>query len=101
MRLIELDAARWITLLDFYDDLAAALGSPSAHGRSVNAFSDSMIWGGMNSVEPPYSIRVNNRQALAGSLRAEVELLMNDLVEARRDHRERVGSDVEVFFEGV
>jgi hypothetical protein len=27
---------------------------------SPDAFVDSMIWGGMNSVEPPYTVQISN-----------------------------------------
>jgi hypothetical protein len=57
---IELDASTWKAVLDFYDALLSALGSPSGHGRNINALIDSMIHGGMNKIEPPYAIRVRH-----------------------------------------
>jgi RNAse (barnase) inhibitor barstar len=58
MRWIELDGGSWTTALDFYTALLGALGAPKGHGRNINALIDSMIWGGMNAVEPPYTIRI-------------------------------------------
>jgi len=58
MKIIELDASRWPTALDFYDALLAGLGAPDWHGISVDAFIDSIIYGNINSVEPPYKIAV-------------------------------------------
>jgi hypothetical protein len=54
MRIIELDTLNWRTGLDFYRHLLAALGAPKGHGHNLNAVVDSMIWGGMNTVEPPF-----------------------------------------------
>ena len=53
MRIIDLSATNWKSTLDFYDALLAALGAPRGHGKSVDALIDSMVWGGMNKVEPP------------------------------------------------
>ena len=46
MRIIELDAAGWRNVLDFYDALLKALGAPAEHGEGVNALVDSVVWGG-------------------------------------------------------
>lgn len=46
MRIIDLNAENWKSILDFYDALLPALGAPAWHGHSVNAIIDSMIWGG-------------------------------------------------------
>jgi hypothetical protein len=58
MRIIELDAGKWANALDFLLALKAALGSCEGHGTSPAAFVDSMVWGGMNNVEPPYTVKV-------------------------------------------
>ena len=42
MRIIELDAAKWKTIIDFYDALLASLGAPEWHGKSPDALIDSM-----------------------------------------------------------
>ncbi len=56
MKIIELDANGWLTALDFYDALLAALGAPHWHGRSIDALIDSIIYGNINPVEAPYRI---------------------------------------------
>jgi hypothetical protein len=53
MRATELDAGGWTDPVDFLRALRAAIGEPEVHGWSPDAFVDSMIWGGMNSVESP------------------------------------------------
>jgi RNAse (barnase) inhibitor barstar len=55
MRIIELDAHNWKTGRDFYNAIAVALNSPENHGRNFNALIDSMVWGGIDDVEPPYT----------------------------------------------
>ncbi|WP_374651829.1 barstar family protein [Rhizorhabdus sp.] len=56
--LIQLDASEWLTPRDFYRALLAELGAPEWHGWSIDALIDSMIFGGINSVVPPYRLIV-------------------------------------------
>jgi RNAse (barnase) inhibitor barstar len=99
MRVIELDARNWRTELDFYNALLAALGAPEWHGRNLNALTDSMIYGGINAVEPPYSIRIRGTQKLAKDVRDQLETTKRVLGAARAEFRARRGHDVEVEFE--
>jgi len=71
-RLTEVDlvATGWITALDFYEALLAALGAPEWHGRSVDALVDSMIVGRVNKIDPPMVVRISK---------------LNDAGEAARD----------------
>src|SRR5713101_2430980 len=82
LRIIELDATRWRAALDLYDDLLPALGSPEWHGRNLNALIDSMIWGGINAVEPPYVVVVLNAANLPKDAREEIEFLRGALIKA-------------------
>jgi RNAse (barnase) inhibitor barstar len=99
MRTIELDATQWKTILSFYDALLLALGAPEGHGRSVDSLLDSMVWGGMNSVEPPYTVRIRNTGGLAADIRNEIELLAQYLPQHRAEYRIREGEDVDVSLE--
>ena len=99
MRLIELDGKNWQSVLDFYDALLTALGSPDWHGASIDAMINSMIWGEINEVEPPYTIRLVNTRRLPKEIRDEIELLKQELEKARLDHRDREGHDVQANFE--
>jgi hypothetical protein len=60
---------------------------------------DSMMWGGINAVEPPYRVRVLHAANLSKVAQEEIELLQRALAEARIDFRRRRGCDVEVEFE--
>lgn len=99
MRIIELDATKWKTVIDFYDALFAAIGAPAWHGKSPDALIDSMIWGGINSVEPPYIIRISGTATLSKELRDRIGLIKQVLAEGRMDYRSRRGGDVEVAIE--
>jgi len=74
MRIIELNAENWRTALDFYSALLAALGTPKSHGRNLNALVDSMVWGEMNRIEPPYTIRIVRIDRLPKDARDEIEM---------------------------
>jgi hypothetical protein len=96
MRLIELDAGEWETPLDFLQSLAGALGSCKGHGMSPDAFVDSMIWGGMNSVEPPYTVQIKNITSAPREVADFVALMISVIKEARQERFERRGDDIEV-----
>ena len=99
MRIIKLDATNWKTVIDFYDALLAAIGAPKWHGTSPDALIDSMIWGGINAVEPPYTIRIFGAEKLPRDVREHVELVKQALARARLEYQRRKGHDVEVSIE--
>ena len=99
MRLIELDGKNWQTILDFDNALLRALGAPGQHGASIDAMIDSMIWGEVNDVEPPYTIRLVNTAGLPKEIREYIKALREALVEARANRRAQEGHDADVNFE--
>jgi RNAse (barnase) inhibitor barstar len=99
MQIIELDATKWKTVDDFYDALLASIGAPEWHGRNLNALLDSMIWGGINALKPPYTIKIWGLANLPKDVRNEVEMAKQDLAHGRMDYRSRRGGDVEVTME--
>ncbi len=99
MRIITLDASRWTTAKDFYNALLAAVGAPKWHGRNINAVVDSMIWGGINALEPPYTIRISGRASLTKDVGTEIEFAKEALSRARAEFRTTKGHDVEVELE--
>ncbi|MEI9997494.1 MAG: barstar family protein [Rhizomicrobium sp.] len=99
MQVIELDGANWAAATDFYDALLAALGAPRWHGQSVDALIDSMIYGGVNAIEPPYIVRVKGIGKVPTEVQTEVELASKYLAQARQDYRASRGQDIEVQLE--
>ncbi len=99
MRIIELDATKWKTIIDFYDALLTAVGAPKGHGKSPDALIDSMIWGGMNTVEPPYTIRIIGADTLPTDVHGHVEIAKGALAKGRKDYQKRRGGDVDVAME--
>jgi RNAse (barnase) inhibitor barstar len=96
MKIIRLDASGWTNVMDFYNALRSALGSPEWHSASIDAMLDSMIWGGINAVEPPYKVVISGTANLPNDVRDEIELLTKCLAEHRIEHQTRKGKDVEV-----
>jgi hypothetical protein len=96
MRIIELDATKWKTVLDFYRALLASIGAPAWHGMSPDALVDSMIWGGINAVEPPHTVRISGLSTAPKEVRDHVELVKDVLVEGRIYRKRHNGDDVEV-----
>jgi hypothetical protein len=101
MPIIDLDASKWKTVVDFYDALLAAIGAPKEHGKSPDALIDSMIWGGINAVDPPYTIKISGTAELPRDVYNHVELVREELAEGRKDYQNRRNNDVEVAIEIV
>jgi hypothetical protein len=91
-----LDASSWKTVSDFYDALLLAVGAPAWHGRNINALIDSMVFGGINAVEPPYEVRIINTAELSEPINTEVMLVANAIVCARNERLTRTGKDASV-----
>ena len=99
MRKIELDAARWASIDDVYEALLPAIGAPEWHGHNVNALIDSMIWGGINAIDPPYTVVVRGVAHASVDIRAHLEVIRRALVEARAEFATRRGHELNVEFE--
>jgi ferredoxin len=96
MRLIELDGGEWKAPVDFLRSLAAAIGSPEWHGMSPDAFVDSMIWGGINSVQPPYTVQINNITDAPSEVVEFVSLMARVIEEARQERFRQRGDNIEI-----
>jgi hypothetical protein len=100
MKTTKLDASRWSTVSDFYDERLSVIGAPDWHGRNINAFVDSMVFGNINTLQPPYAVTIDAAQ-LSEPIKAEVVLMADAIYEARKDHRARTGKDVVVSLQFV
>jgi hypothetical protein len=96
---IELDASSWKTAQDFRLALKAAIGAPEWHGEIVGAFLDSIFGGGMNTLEPPYVIKVVNTADLAPEVKEMLRDFSSAIAETRAGRLARIGEDVAVRLE--
>ena len=96
MRIVELDASRWDKPDDFYDALLPELGAPKWHGHNPNALNDSVIWGGINAVNPPLLIRVCGLRGAPEAVANEVRWAKRGIDEGRKDFRAQNGRDIDV-----
>jgi RNAse (barnase) inhibitor barstar len=96
MKLVDLDTRRWETIDDFYDALLKAIGAPDWHGRNGNALADSMVCGGINSLEPPYVVRILHANSLPEAVRAHIVAVADVIQMVRIDVCRRTGNEVEV-----
>lgn len=99
MKFLDIDASKCLRVEDFYDLLLHAIGAPDGHGNCTEAFLDSMVWGGMNSVEPPYTVRLSGTDGLPVDVKDAIDELTKALPNARLDHVKLRGSDVDVSIE--
>ena len=82
MKTIELDASTWKTTGDFYSAVFQTLGSPDWHGRNMDALSDSIIGGQINTVEFPFNIRITSTDSLPSEVRDLIEVLVDIIKKA-------------------
>ena len=99
MRVIELDAGAWRNALDYYDALKRALRSCCGHGNSPDAFVDSMLYGGMNEIDPPYVIRIDGTATSPAEVREAISELQLVISEAREWKRGHYGTDTDISFD--
>jgi hypothetical protein len=98
MRTIEIDGAASATVREFCAVLKDEIRALPGHGNSVEAFVDSMIWSnGMSTLPPPYMVRVRGLDR--GPVAEFVKDLSNALGQARMEHRNRKGDDVEIILQ--
>ena len=96
MQTLELDGRDWKSEMDFYDALAAALGSFDGHGRNAAAFEETMIYYlELNTARPPYELVIRNAPE---ELQPFLRKFASWIAEARQDRRDDPGwgDDVEV-----
>lgn len=53
---------------DFYDCVLSQCGSPSWHGRNLDALSDSWVTGGIDRLGPPYAFEFRNVESTRADL---------------------------------
>jgi RNAse (barnase) inhibitor barstar len=99
MRIIALDAARWQTALEFYEDLLSALDAPFWHGRNLNALYDSIVWGDINGVEPPYTVHIRNLSRAGEDAKEELDVFFTHLPEQEAERVKLQGEPSGVVFE--
>ncbi len=97
VKLVNLDASGWVTVLDFYAALLTAVGAPEWHGRSPNALVDTMIWSDeINELKPPYVIRISGTSKIPRNVKEHIKLVAGDMKLARSRYRQMRGHDVNV-----
>jgi Ni,Fe-hydrogenase III small subunit len=101
MKMLNLDASKWRSVGEFYDALLSAIGAPEGHGAGGDAFNDSMVWGGMNEIEPPYTVHISGTAEVPADVMSAILEVIDSIEDGRRDHIARRGSDVDVSIEIV
>ena len=87
MQRLEIDASGWVTALDFYQAILDALGAPEWHGRNINVLIDSVIYGDINAVEPPFRLEVAGISHSKSEALAELRDAFQALEEEGADYR--------------
>lgn len=87
MRVIQLDASEWKEAADFYNDLLFCLEAPHWHGTNVNALVDSMVYGSINGIDPPYKIWISRTEGMPAPVKQQIDWM----VEAINEHQAIAG----------
>jgi hypothetical protein len=97
---IEIDAGTCTTVTELLTALRHVIGAPDWHGWNPDAFIDSMIWGGINSRQPPYTVRVVRCEVAPPEVREYVALMSNLIAKARAERFDTGhGEDIAVCLE--
>lgn len=85
MTRIVLDVTGWKSQDDFYDAILRALGSPTWHGRNLDALWDSLICDTVNTVKLPVEIVLAGNAPPPEPLRSYLGILTGFTEEAARN----------------
>lgn len=96
---IDIDVNNCSTIVQFIDKLLLKLGAPQGHGKSVDALIDSMIYGEMNAIEAPYTVRIHNLETATPELRRDLNILSKYIIDAGDERLNSEGVDMRVKFE--
>ncbi|MFA5965680.1 MAG: barstar family protein [Sphingomonas sp.] len=91
---IVIDTSDWKDLQDFYRAILKELGAPDWHGHNINALIDSVVYGDINSVEPPFLIILKGLASRSDGILEIVEREIGLLMEAKADHDGGINGDV-------
>ena len=69
-----------------------------AWGKS-DALIDSMIWGGIDEIEPPYVIRISGLRSEPKDVHEHVALVKRAIANARTEYCRRRNADIDVTIE--
>ena len=98
-RVIDVDASQWTSRVDLYNAILPLLGAPDWHGKNMNALTESIVWGEINAVEPPYTLRIRGTANLPPGVTEELGWLGPGVANARDDFHGLFGRDVDVDVE--
>ena len=98
-RIITVDASGWTRSRDIYDAILPLLGAPVWHGDNMNALTESIVWGEINAVEPPYVLRIHGTATLPPDVAEELGWLKEGVTDGRAEFNVRRGHDVDVDVE--
>ena len=96
MKIIDVNAKNLGCTPDFYKALLSELGAPVWHGVSINAVIDSVIYGGINTINPPFTIRVSYSENTSKAVLEEIAILKEQLSIHRREKLLSQDRDTEV-----
>ena len=99
MQTFEFDAKTWTNVVPIYDALLSALEAPEWHGYNLNALIDSMVYGDINIVEPPYTLRFKNVGYASEDVQEHLSIIVRYIGEAVQERLTSYGDAPTIVFE--
>ena len=96
VRVIRVDASKWMQPSDVDQAFKVALRSPAWHGNGGDAWIDSMIYGGMNEIDPPFRIEIDGTEEFDKATLYYLMLLQCMIGYARLEKKNNTGVDTDV-----
>ena len=91
MKIIELDAKGWTSVVDIYQALIEAVGGPkNAPMTNPDGLLEYLVWGGMGTLEPPFTIRISNTDHLPSAVDEHIRLIETLVTGAQNGGRDVV-----------
>lgn len=103
MNVIEVHAAQWKSVADFYRAIGRAQfehdGRAVPNVTNVNALLELLVWDVCEPGSPPFTIKVIGTSDLTHEIRLEIDLVQRLLADSRMESVHRRGFDVDVHIE--
>ena len=97
--IFDIDASSWKERINLYEAILPVLDAPEWHGKNMNALLESIIWGEINAVDPPFTLRIRGTANLPAGVAEELGWLKEGVEDGREEFEVRKGHGVDVGVE--
>lgn len=95
---IEIDGRGWVTAIDVFQRIYAAIGAPADAACNMGALEDYLVYG-MAVIEPPYRLHISGLAQMSQEARDETRLIQSVINETAEQNfvKAKIDLDMQVI----